>query len=756
MSDSGFQQAVIGVMAGTGKGELSAIIPAGPASDVVFTPFGIVNEDDAFNLGWTFKIKEGSTSAVARAFCSGSGRYQPAAGGRPARLILECIDPMGASIWKSEVPDWFPFPQFIIYTGLDEADIRRAVAGILEGNETLRGVLSIQLGGPQRSPAQIAELFTSGGLQRGFPFNSGDPIGKGASSGASADRIFSVAFQDKLDNPENAFLDPAVFHEHWSSYVKGMTGHPFAAAFRSPFGALRANGRVHFVKADFKSRDAGADGSTPPFTPMKPAMRPDLAVEKAAGPHDTVVILDDSTYVWRQIDIKQPMSLVGLSKRDALRGSEPMPIIDGARFARVIRVESVDGVVSLANVALTNGVMTNESAAREQDAFNAANPAPVPKRMLAAGGGLAIYHSDRTYVRNCRVFGNTVDTTHPPHPEAAGWLLGNTEHGFGGGIFITGSDAYVYRCLVTGNDSACRGGGIGIWGLGWPMIEGCVIDHNRAWGGRPDGGGIGIEILGATSFQGNGPPGYEAAFRRQVVLKGNFIQDNAASDDGGGVYMSVLSRVKFLGNTIVRNHAGGDGGGLRVSMSSMASMWGDTVSDNTSGASASATHPSGGGIAVHNASAELFGVKIERNESLAGEGGGISFVSTRDNGTPDWDAIERQTFRTESVRLRLDADCVVRGNKCILAAGKPDHALGGGIFARRVAAPDFVTFPVKIEILSLANVSGNQLMPVGSTFAAPNAKQVFIDDAVNRVGSPLDDVSAPAFASAGRLTYDSP
>lgn len=67
----------------------------------------------------------------------------------------------------------------------------------------------------------------------------------------------------------------------------------------------------------------------------------------------------------------------------------------------------------------------------------------------------------------------------------------------GGGVLFLGSSARMEGCLVQGNASDGRGGGVGVLGYGWPTIRRCVIEDNTAFiqrHARKDGGGVGLEV----------------------------------------------------------------------------------------------------------------------------------------------------------------------------------------------------------------------------------------------------------------------
>ena len=107
----------------------------------------------------------------------------------------------------------------------------------------------------------------------------------------------------------------------------------------------------------------------------------------------------------------------------------------------------------------------------------------------------------------------------------------------------------------------------------------------------------------------------------------NQILENIATDDGGGIYMSVRAYGAFERNVIQSNRARGAGGGLRASFGCDIVMQGDKIISNRSNSSLDVPARSGGGgIAARNSTLLLSDVTIEANTANGFAGGGITLL----------------------------------------------------------------------------------------------------------------------------------
>lgn len=194
--------------------------------------------------------------------------------------------------------------------------------------------------------------------------------------------------------------------------------------------------------------------------------------------------------------------------------------------------------------------------------------------------------------------------------------------GGGGGIGVGSSDVAIVRNHLYYNTSS-RGGGIELFGLSGGNIVGNVIKFNSTsppgkgeeLGG--DGGGIAVNPITLTAEDALKTP--------RVDIADNTIQDNAAGDDGGGIYATTRSVLWLENNDITRNTAYGNGGGIRVSFGAQITSSGGAIRDNT----CNLNHKTGGGggLSVFNATAYVENCAIEGNTALDFGGGGVYGVT---------------------------------------------------------------------------------------------------------------------------------
>src|SRR5438093_11617351 len=100
----------------------------------------------------------------------------------------------------------------------------------------------------------------------------------------------------------------------------------------------------------------------------------------------------------------------------------------------------------------------------------------------------------------------------------------------------------------------------------------------------------------------------ERARKQSVMVSKCKITGNQAYDDGGGIYASVLSRVKVEATEISGNTAqNGAGGAIRASMGSDLEIVGCTLRMNKTATGIGSPRPGGGGIASRNTMVLLAG-----------------------------------------------------------------------------------------------------------------------------------------------------
>lgn len=177
-------------------------------------------------------------------------------------------------------------------------------------------------------------------------------------------------------------------------------------------------------------------------------------------------------------------------------------------------------------------------------------------------------------------------------------ISGNTSVMYAGGIYCYSDDVEVRDCDVVGNSSGACGGGI----LGGDLVVNCTISGNStACGGGGDGGGIrGADVVMNCTITGNQAT-YGAGISGCGAIINCFISDNwaygySAGDTdvggrGGGVYIRgsartwcTITNCTILGNTALsRGSSPGKGGGVYAArylelMIQNCILWGNTTS----------------------------------------------------------------------------------------------------------------------------------------------------------------------------------
>ena len=214
---------------------------------------------------------------------------------------------------------------------------------------------------------------------------------------------------------------------------------------------------------------------------------------------------------------------------------------------------------------------------------------------------------------------------------AVGGSVGGAE-GYGGAVQCYHSSTLIYGCYFRDNQGNGRGGALGIYGYGYPVLLANLFQGNECKqlsqaNGRLDGGAIAvatctpnIEFKTATEIQDviataigatradvdklqavmkhlkDGDDitlsqlydvsdvalkfsSYDIASQfdkskikvaegSRLSLVDNWFEANTAADDGGGLYLSVHTHVYGRRNVLRNNRAGSNGGGVRISYGS--------------------------------------------------------------------------------------------------------------------------------------------------------------------------------------------
>jgi Right handed beta helix region len=263
---------------------------------------------------------------------------------------------------------------------------------------------------------------------------------------------------------------------------------------------------------------------------------------------------------------------------------------------------------------------------------------------FSAGG---IYCGDLT-VRDCRFTGNHATVV-------------------GGGIQIPGgSDATIYDCVIDNCTAGQRGGGIAVTvGAGAARIEKCRIESCSAdpAGAFGAGGGGGVFLASGVEFVRNTVQSCSTGTFGGAILTRNasgidfltnYLFDNRAALDGGGLYMDGGDGV-YQGFQIERCTSGRDGGAAFFK-SSTVTVRRSFVRDCTAFAR-------GGGFCIDGNTGSLV-MTTEFVGNHAATGGGMEL-----SGLP---------FRSTSVEVRNNTFAL--NGASVAAAGGGMHFAGPGFF----------------------------------------------------------------------------
>jgi hypothetical protein len=703
---------------------------------ISFEGFGIVNPADFFNRGWKFLVQDASNSQNLQAFCAGTIKYDNSR--IPNRIILRNADAIGNLIRTHDsLPHWFPLPNYIIYENIQERETKNLMRIYLRNHPKIVRVIEEQF--QENIPIdQIVELFASNSLPYGIPVQAGDIIGvmNEEQPGTSGSRTLILNMQHELDNITGLYLDPAIYHKHWETFFQDLAGHPLEMRLKKIFAGPIANGVIRYVKSGGASTGDFLD-------PAFPAGLVSIALT-AATPFDTIVIMDDATYNEpNEIIIDKAINITSLNTHDVIyeQASFPFPTLDGNLSHRIIRIGKTDGIVSISNIGISRGITSPGN--------NSTKP--------YAGGGILIAYNEKTYVRNCHVSNNIASRE------------SIEDDGFGGGICAYHSSALIYHNRISGNNGFRTGGGIGIFGYGWPIIHDNYIFQNES----DDGGGIGIESAVPTDKDwtdlfGDVEDAFDAtlvasAKKRCHRLVKNEIDSNLAHDDGGGVYMTALAKTVFSDNNIHNNRSKGAGGGIRATLGSDLMLKNDYIHHN----SANTQHGKngGGGIGVRNCSIDSIDVRIEDNLVEGWAGGGIFFASNSEGtfyvgSIPafSWDEVLRGVYGKTNNVMKIKGTSSIFRNHCQLIPSLGEHRKGGGIYGLRTYDPieNFVGLPATIFFNDINRILSNILdQPPPPAF--PNSAQIHLEDMYRGNGElpPIDDSNNVEFLTPkfGRMEF---
>jgi len=143
----------------------------------------------------------------------------------------------------------------------------------------------------------------------------------------------------------------------------------------------------------------------------------------------------------------------------------------------------------------------------------------------------------------------------------------NNSANWGGGIYVSYSDAYIHDCIVNGNISYNNGGGIYVTHSA-PTIENCLIFDNHCDGPGSGFGGGGVcfnhgspgQLIGCTVYgndSGVNGGGVSINDNSNVEVINCTISGNSTLELGGGIFSGWTEPI--IRNTIVEGNSGAGG-----------------------------------------------------------------------------------------------------------------------------------------------------------------------------------------------------
>jgi hypothetical protein len=423
------------------------------------------------------------------------------------------------------------------------------------------------------------------------------------------------------------------------------------------------------------------------------------------------------------------------------------------------------------------------------------------------GGGLYAITDGKLVIQGCKIIGNTAAGCGGGLSIVAdrgiqilnSVVSGNTAARCGGGVYATILDGSTGDILISGSvitdNTAARGGGIqadnnrlisgnsigkitirdtlvagnsatlasiGIategGGIhldnGRALIERCTINNNVA---TDDGGGlstINIESLAirgskitnnhTTSFTGIGGGTYIGSDGKNVIIQKTLISSNVSSGDGGGVF-SINNRLTIQQSTISGNTAADAGGGVYAKQGAL-NIDRSTIRDNQSGGP-------GGGISTMGTDTDRIDLRISNSlitANRAASGGGVD--TNGDGSVTVAGSRFVQNFTTSGagggLNLRSNLGPLSITGSLIMQNTAGDD--GGGIaFFRSGTSPITITNSIISQNFAAGDDGGGVAVLSGTL--SLRTSQVIGNVAVNQGGGIFSDVNFVAL-NGSRIT----
>ena len=245
------------------------------------------------------------------------------------------------------------------------------------------------------------------------------------------------------------------------------------------------------------------------------------------------------------------------------------------------------------------------------------NPDIVANTVINGGGIGPVVTFAGTENEDCRINGFTVTGGNSAAPD------------HGGGIRGSGTHATIDHCVITGNSSYRRGGGI--FDFDGPITKCTITQNSVSSAATTEGGGLHScdgPITGCTishntsgSLSSSGLGG--GLYGCDGTIKNCTITNNSAGGDGGGLHKcdGLIVDCNIVGNAARSNHFSSQGGGLFDCDGSISNC---SVIDNVA-------HEDGGGL--FSCSGRISDCLVKSNRTELWDGGGLGLCQSVSNCT---------------------------------------------------------------------------------------------------------------------------
>lgn len=307
-----------------------------------------------------------------------------------------------------------------------------------------------------------------------------------------------------------------------------------------------------------------------------------------------------------------------------------LSVVDGGG----IFLHGPDANLSIADTAITGNTVTNGSGGGI--ANGKVDSAGIPAIL---GGRLLLNNVSVTNNRVTSLYGGGLSSTSPARVVASRITDNQLISGrCGGGLYNAGEMAIASSSVLRNAANFATGGGICSIGLGALTVSDTTVHLNSA----TIGGGVAIyfspsatftntTITSNTGFQGGGLYANFSQLSSALVLDNSVIEQNAATDSAGGIWVSGGTTTLRNNTRVLNNVATLRGGGIAIAYSGTVAsftMTGGTIDGNSSNG-AVASFGGGGGLVNADinlsSTATLTGVTITNNRALLGGNGGGLF-----------------------------------------------------------------------------------------------------------------------------------